>query len=138
VADALTGFIQELRLIELADFVAYLRLERHSQLGDLVTAAAEMFFAPQFLELGDGSYAKLDWSGQPAVFLNLVMQTAGATIYLTLTLQAERANVVINYIAFHVSCAEADEARSLVNRGIFTNLIRPRVLDGSIGQGQVC
>ncbi len=138
VADALTGFIQEIRLIELADFIAYLRLERHSQLADLVTAAAEMFFAPQFLELGDGSYATLDWSEQPSIYLNLVMQTAGATIYLTLTLENERANIAINYIAYHVSCAEPDETRTLINRGISNNLIRTRVLGEAFGHSHFC
>lgn len=138
VADALTGFIQEIRLIELADFVAYLRLERHSQLADLVSAAAEMYFAPQFLELGDGSYATLDWSEQASVYLNLVMQTAGASIYLTLTLEDERANVAINYIAYHVSCTEPEETKTLINRGISNNLIRPRVLGEAFGQNHYC
>ena len=138
VADALTGFIQEIRLIELVDFIAYLRLERHSQLADLVTAAAEMYFAPQFLELGDGSYATMDWSERPSICLNLVLQTAGATIHLTLTLEDERANIAINYIAYHVSCAEPEEIRLLINRGISHNLIRPRPLGQSFSQTHLC
>lgn len=138
VADALTGFIQEIRLIELVDFIAYLRLERHSQLSDLVTAAAEMYFAPQFLELGDGSYATLDWSERPSIYLNLVLQTAGATIYLTLTLEEERANIAISYIAYHVSCSEPEEIRLLINRGIAHNLIRPRLLSQSSSQTHIC
>ena len=138
VADALTGFIQELRLIELADFVAYLRLERHVPLAEMVAAAAEMFLAPQFLELGEGSYATLDWSEHPSVCLNLVMNTAGATIYLTLTLREDRANVAINYIAYHVSRPEPGEITHLINRGISNNLIRPRQLGQSFEGKRVC
>ncbi len=44
VADAIEQVVGELRLIDVADYIAFIRLEHFACLSDLVDSAAELFF----------------------------------------------------------------------------------------------
>ncbi|TIX64855.1 MAG: hypothetical protein E5V33_09210, partial [Mesorhizobium sp.] len=46
VANAIEEVITELRLIDVADYIAFIRLEHFACLSDLVDSAAELFFMP--------------------------------------------------------------------------------------------
>ena len=100
VAHAIEQVVRELRLIDVADYIAFIRLEHFACLSDLVDSAAELFFMPGTLRLGHGGEAYVDWGGAPRIVLDLELRPPGVTVYFQLTLTEHDASVVLNYIAF--------------------------------------
>jgi hypothetical protein len=100
VARAIKPVVTELRLIDVADYIAFIRLEHFACLSDLVDSAAELFFMPGTLRLGHGGEAHVDWGGHPRIVLDLELRPPGITVYFQLTLTEHEASVVLNYVSF--------------------------------------
>jgi len=100
VANAIEQVIAELRLIDVADYIAFIRLEHFACLSDLVDSAAELFFMQGTLRLGHGGEAHVEWSGSPRIVLDLELRPPGVTVYFQLTLSEEKSSVVVNYVSF--------------------------------------
>jgi hypothetical protein len=100
VASAIEQVIAELRLIDVADYIAFIRLEYFACLSDLVDSAAELFFMPGTLRLGHGGEVHVDWSGSPRIVLDLELRPPGVTVYFQLTLSEDKEQVVVNYVSF--------------------------------------
>jgi hypothetical protein len=100
VASAIQPVVAELRLIDVADYIAFIRLEHFACLSDLVDSAAELFFMPGTLRLGHGGEAHVDWGGSPRIVLDLELRPSGVTVYFQLTLTEREASVVLNYVSF--------------------------------------
>ena len=109
VAEAIGDFVSELRLIEVADFIAYIRLERFANLADLIDSAAELYFMPGTLKLGHGGEAHVEWAGEPRIVLDMEMRPQGATVYFTLTLTEKHAEINVNFVSFAESRDDPDE-----------------------------
>ena len=100
VAEAIKDVVGELRLVDVADYVAFIRLEHFSTVSDIVDSAAELFFMPGTLKLGHGGEAHIGWSEPPRIVLDLELRPAGATVYFALRLEDKAASVEVNYVAF--------------------------------------
>ncbi|MGX5804961.1 hypothetical protein ACWGS9_27455 [Bradyrhizobium sp. Arg314] len=100
VASAIEPVVGELRLIDVADYIAFIRLEHFACLSDLVDSAAELYFRPSTLRLGHGGEAHVDWGGSPRIVLDLELRPRGVTVYFQLTLTEHEASVVVNYVSF--------------------------------------
>jgi len=100
LAEAISPVASELRLLDAADLISLLRFERHGNLADLVSSAAELYFLPGTVNFGHGGDYRLDWDGQPSVTLDLEIKPRGVTVYAQLALHADQAGVAINHIAF--------------------------------------
>ena len=100
VADAIAEVVAELRMVDVADYVAFIRLEHFATVADIVDSAAEMFFMPGTVRLGHGGEAHVDWSEPPRIVLDLELRPAGATVYFALSLEDEAASVEVHYVAF--------------------------------------
>lgn len=116
VADAIEQVVRELRLIDVADYIAFIRLEHFACLSDLVESASELFFMPGTLRLGHGGEAYVDWSGGPRIVLDLELRLPGVTVYFQLTLTEHEASVVVNYVAFQASQDDPDANTALLRR----------------------
>ncbi|MBZ9740151.1 hypothetical protein [Mesorhizobium sp. CO1-1-4] len=100
VASAIEQVVVELRLVDVADYIAFIRLEHFACLSDLVDSAAELFFKPGTLRLGHGGEAHVDWSGSPRIVLDLELRPPGVTVYFQLTLSETGNTVAVNYVSF--------------------------------------
>jgi hypothetical protein len=100
VAEAIKDVVGELRLVDVADYIAFIRLEHFSTVSDLVDSAAELFFMPGTLKLGHGGEAHVGWAEPPRIVLDLELRPSGATVYFALSLEDEVASVEVNYVAF--------------------------------------
>ncbi|MDZ5698430.1 hypothetical protein [Chelativorans sp. M5D2P16] len=100
VANAIQDVANELRLIELADYVAFIRLESMASIADIVESAAELYFMPGTLRLGHGCEAHVGWTDTPRIALDLELWPKGAKVYFTLSLNPLDAAVEVNYVAF--------------------------------------
>ena len=113
VAKAIEDVAFELRLVDVADYIAFIRLEHLSCISDLVESAAELYFMPGTLRFGHGAEACVDWSGAPKIVLDMELRAGGATIYFALTLTDLTVGVEVNYVSFDRPDAdpEANTAR---------------------------
>jgi hypothetical protein len=109
VADAIKEVVSELRLVNLADYVAFIHLERFASVADIVDSAAELYFHPGTLRLGNGGEVHVDWAGTPKVVLDLELKPSGATVYFTLGLTDRHASIDVNYVAFDTPDAKPEE-----------------------------
>ena len=100
VAEAIKDVVGELRLVDAADYISFIRLEHFSTVSDIVDSAAELYFMPGTLKLGNGGEAHVSWSDAPRIVLDLELRPPGAAVYFALVLEDERATVEVNYVAF--------------------------------------
>lgn len=110
VANAIQEVVSELRLVDVADYIAFIRLEHFSTVSDIVDSAAELYFMPGTLRLGNAGEAHVGWTELPRIVLDLELRPAGATVYFALTLTALTASVEVNYVAF--ANADPDPVRN--------------------------
>ncbi|MCQ2005354.1 hypothetical protein [Rhizobium sp. NRK18] len=106
IAEAISPIATELRMIEVANLVAYLHLECYGNLSDLVSSAAELYFHPGTVNLGVGGDYKMDWNSVPEVTLDLEIKAAGVTAYTRLCLTDKLAGVELTHIAFQSPAAD--------------------------------
>jgi len=100
VAEAIKEVVSELRMIDVGDYVAFIRMGHFANVSDLVDSAAERFFMPGTLKLGHGGEVYLAWTGEPRIVLDLELRPSGATVYFTLAMAADQASIDVNYVAF--------------------------------------
>jgi hypothetical protein len=108
VADAIKEVVSELRMVDVADYVAFIHLEQFANVADIVDSAAELYFQPGTLRLGNGGEVHIDWAGGAKVVLDLELKPSGATIYFTLGLTDRHASVDVNYVAFEQPAPEPE------------------------------
>lgn len=100
VANAIRDVVSELRMIDVADYIAFIRLESMASIADIVESAAELYFMPGTLRFGLGGEARVAWGETPSILLDLELRPKGAAVYFTLTLDAEHAAVEVTYVSF--------------------------------------
>jgi len=114
VAQAIQEVVSELRMVDVADYIAFIRLERYANLADIVESAAELYFLPGTLRFGHGGDINVDWSVEPAITLDMELRPRGATVYFSLCLAALKASVEVRYVAFDEPSADPiDNTRHL-------------------------
>ena len=124
VANAIKEVVSELRLIDVADYIAYIRLERFGNIADLVDSAAELFFVPGTLKLGHGGEAHVSWSTVPKIVLDLELRPGGVTVYFALVMTAKHASVQVNYVSFDAPSADPGDNNRLLETAIEAARIR--------------
>lgn len=125
VARAIEQVVGELRLVDVADYIAFIRLEHFACLADLVDSAAELYFMPGTLRLGHGGEAYIDWGGSPRIVLDLELRPAGVAVYFQLTLEEHQASVVVNYVTFETPREDPRMNTALLRQAIEQSRIRP-------------
>jgi hypothetical protein len=100
VAEAIKDVVSELRMVDVADYIAFIRLEHFSSISDLVQSASELYLMPGTLSLGHGGDARVQWEEKPSILLDLELRPAGVSVYFTLHMMDEHAAVEVNYVSF--------------------------------------
>lgn len=124
VANAIRDVVSELRLVDVGDYVAFIRMGHFANVSDLVESAAERFFMPGTVRLGHGGEAQLAWTGEPKILLDLELRPRGATVYFTLEMAAETASVDVNYVAFEDAGGSPAENTAFLETAIEDSRIR--------------
>jgi len=124
VADAIREVVSDLRLVDVGDYIAYIRLERFASISDLVDTAAELYFMPGTLRLGHGGEAHVSWSAPPRIVLDLELRPEGVTVYFALNMTSEHASVDVNYVAFDNPSPDPLENNALLERALERARIR--------------
>lgn len=100
LAQAVCDVAEELRLVDVTDFIAFVRTEKHANISDLVKSSTELFFKNETLRYGLGANVEADWDTTPEVRLDLEFRNNGVWIYFSLTLDARGSSVEIHHTEF--------------------------------------
>ena len=109
LAEGIQEVASELRLIDAADFVAFIRTEQFANIGNLVSSSTELYFKPDTVKFGLSGDVDLQWGGTPSVSLDMEFHHMRVNVYFRLLLDALHAGIEIDYITFDEGSADPDQ-----------------------------
>jgi hypothetical protein len=116
LAEGIKEVASELRLVDAADYVAFIRTEQFANVANLVNSSTELYFKPETLTFGLSGDIDLQWGRPPTVSLDMEFHHMQVNVYFRLLLQALHAGVEIDYITFDQGSADPDEnTQRLIN-----------------------
>lgn len=98
----------DLRLVEPADYISFVRTERFANIANLVASSAELFFKPGTISFGHSGDVDIGWDRMPTVALDMEFRHMQVSVYFRLVLEAQKAGVEITYVAFDGAAEEPD------------------------------
>lgn len=108
LAEALTGVASDMRLVDAADFVAFVRTAQFANIANIVASSAELYFKPGTLRFGRSCEADVGWDGQPLVTVSLEFQHKGVLAFCRLMLAADHPSVEIDGLCVTPPCDSTD------------------------------
>jgi hypothetical protein len=115
LAEGLRDVASELRLIEAADLIAFVRTGQFANIANLVSSSAELYFKPGTVNFGQSGDVDIKWGGVPTISLDMEFHHQRVNVYFRLLLEAVQAGVEIDYITFDDASADPREnTRQLV------------------------
>ncbi len=126
VASAIANLAAELRLVDISDYIAYLRMEQFGCIADIVHDASELYFTPGFVRFDMDGEASADWGAPPEVTLMLVINSARAKTHVALKLCTDHAEVKLGYVSFAAALEGRHDRVDLLVEDIAANMVRPR------------
>ncbi|PYE87722.1 hypothetical protein [Phyllobacterium leguminum] len=109
IAGHMREVIHDLKLVDVADYIAFIRCDLFANIADIVNSATELHFSPQILQFGHGGEYELDWNRPPRITLDMEFRNEGVYAYFRVLISAEGAEINLNHIAFD----QADESPAL-------------------------
>ena len=89
----------ELRLVDVADFVAYIHAEKFANIQDIVNSSVELFFKPGTLSFGWDAKFELDWNSLPVITLDMEFRHRSVWLVFKLILRALQTNVTVEHLS---------------------------------------
>jgi len=109
LADGMRDVASELRLIDPADFIAYIRTEQFGNLRNLVNSSTEMFFKPGTVTFGLSGEVDLPWGAAPCISLDMEFHNLNVSAYFRLVLRSLQAAIEISYVSFEGGSSDPDK-----------------------------
>ena len=125
LAEGIKEVASELRLIDAADFVAFIRTEQFANIGNLVSSSTELYFKPDTIKFGLSGDINLQWGAPLSVSLDMEFHYMRVNVYFRLLLEALHAGIEIDYITFDEGSADPDENTQRLVRAIAKARIAP-------------
>ena len=88
-----------MRLVDVADFIAYIRDQKFANIQDIVNSSVELFFKPGTLSFGWGAEFELDWNSLPVITLDMEFRHRSVWLVFKLILGALETNVTVEYLS---------------------------------------
>ena len=108
LGDALQQVASELRLIDLADLIAFIRMEQFGNIAALVSASTDLFFESGAICFARSGDVRAGWSESPRVTLDLEFRDPRVRVYFRLFLEEAQAAIEIDYINYEVPDKDPD------------------------------
>ncbi len=127
LGEAVESLAAELRLIDVANFIAYIHGEAFANLQDILNSSIELFFKPNTLAYGGSADCEVDWNTSPTIILDMEFRNQSVWVVFKLILRALETSVSIEYISFGKPTASSEQdTRQLIEaladaRGAFRN-----------------
>lgn len=128
LAEGLRDVASELRLIDPADFIAYIRTEQFGNLRNLVNSSTEMFFKPGTICFGLSGEVDLPWGCAPCISLDMEFHHLNVSAYFRLVLQSLHAGIEISYVSFEGGSEDPDQNTRRLIEALEDARVAPRRL----------
>ena len=125
LADGLRDVATELRLIDAADLIAFIRTERFANIANLVNSSTELYFQPGTISFGKSGDVDVKWGETPSIFLDMEFRHMQVNVYFRLLLQALQAGVEITYITFDGASEDPHENTQRLARALSAARVTP-------------
>jgi hypothetical protein len=125
LADGLRDVASELRLIDAADLIAFIRTEQFANIGNLVSSSTELYFKPDTIKFGQSADVHLQWGGTPSVSLDMEFHHERVNVYFRLLLEALHAGIEIDYITFDDGSSDPDRNTQRLIQAIASARLAP-------------
>ncbi len=127
LAEAVAAVGAELRLVDVADYVAYIRNEQLASLQDIVSSSVELYFKPGTLTFGWTAGCELDWAELPTITFGLEFRHRDVWMIFDLILRSEETRVEIRHFTVaHSDATQAAETERLIETIADARLPDPR------------
>jgi hypothetical protein len=130
LAEGMKQAAAELRLVDLVDFITYIRTEQFANIEDIVNSSVELLFRPGTLTFGWAADLSVDWGKPPRIMLDMEFRHLSVSVFFGLALEAEHAYIDIRYISFENASDDPAE-----NTGRLVETIADARLPASIRKG---
>lgn len=116
LAEGLKEVAAELRLIDAADLVAYIRTGQFANVRSLVNSSTEMYFKPGTVSFGLSGIVDLNWGREPSIVLDMEFRHRMVNVFFKLLLENQQAGVEIEYISFDNTAQDPrEDTRQLID-----------------------
>ncbi len=124
IAQAIKPVLCELRLVDVVDYIEYIRSEKHQNIADIFISSSEQYFAPGFLSYREAGSMTVTWKQAPTIRLEASISTPIAAYRFAVHLQDETAFVEMLAIDRSVDsqCEDLDELAA-IRRSILINKV---------------
>lgn len=106
LAHGLKEVAAELRLIDAADLVAFIRTGKFGNVRSLVNSSTEMYFKPGMMAFRSSGNVNFGWGGEPSIVLDMEFRHPAVDVFFQLVLETHQAGVEIEYISFNRESAD--------------------------------
>jgi hypothetical protein len=96
---ALEPVAAELRLVDVADFIAYIHAKKFANIQDIVNSSVELFFKPGTLSFGWDAEFDLDWNSLPLITLDMEFLHRSVWLVFKLIFSALQTNVMVEHLS---------------------------------------
>jgi hypothetical protein len=131
LAEGLRDVATELRLIDPADLIAYIRTEQFGNIRALVNSSTEMFFKPGTITFGLSGEVDLAWGCAPTISLDMEFHHLNVSAYFRLVLQSLKAGIEISYVSFEGGSEDPDKNTARLIDAIEDARLVPRSRKGN-------
>jgi hypothetical protein len=100
LAEAVKEVATELRLVDVGDLIAFVRMGQLANIQDLVDSSVELFFKPGALTYAWAADLEVSWTTPPIIFLDLEFRHLAVTVFFSLALRPGSASVQIHDVRF--------------------------------------
>ncbi len=115
LADGLRDVASELRLIDAADLIAFIRTEQFANIANLVNSSTELYYKPGTLSFGRSADIDVKWGGAPTIALDMEFHHLQVNVYFRLLLEALQAAIEIHFVNFEAGAADPEaNTRALI------------------------
>ena len=125
LAEGIKEVASELRLVEAADFVAFIRTEQFANVANLVNSSTELYFQPGTLTFGLSGDIDLEWGNPLTVSLDMEFHHMQVNVYFRLLLEAMQASIEIDYVTFEGGSADPDQNTQRLVKAIASARLLP-------------
>jgi hypothetical protein len=108
LAEGMRDVASELRLVDPADFIAFIRTDQFGNIRNLVNSSTEMFFKPGTITFGQSGEVELPWGCAPCISLDMEFHHLNVSAYFRLVLQSLQAGIEISYVSFEGGSTDPD------------------------------
>ena len=114
IASAIADFIEDLKLVDVVDFIAYIRTDQHGNIEELINTSAELYFKEGSRRYSMAAQAEVEWEETPRVSLDLEFFNKGVWIYFTIVLSWPDNAGNVSYVAVPEAAGDKERETALL------------------------